>query len=511
MALMPGTAVATRPRDASGKFVKADLSYAEQERALVQALGEAEGTIYDLEERLRGVETMMDEKGWHQLFAHDDVDGGLTLAQIRSASEMLRELVAGNPTLKRGLRARVTYVWGGGVSLAAYTAAGKPTGLTAEVRNRMRLPALKRRLFSNTAHVEFESAAFTDGNLFLLFRGETAVQRLTLDQITADLRDPDDPETIWMFRREWDRNPKAVDPRERDHRIAWYYTDAFPGQRKRAVAIGPGKTEPVDIGATMVHVALNPQIGWAYGIPDALPVVAWLRLYREFMTNGFIMSRALAQIAFKMNAKTAQGGTRLAAEVALPGQAGSAMTLGQDQDMSALATAGKGYDFGSGEPLAAMIATGLEISVSTLLAKGEATQLDLDTRAAAQMRRLDWDDAFERILAQIGSTRDLRATWADLPIEQIQRQMQAVTLAGNLGVFEGEVIQDLAAQALDIADPGTLPKGYKPGPQTAAAAPGTTGAGGATDGTGQGQSDGNPTGNNDTRDGGGTSSSTSTD
>lgn len=489
-----------------------DVPIEEQLAAVKDALGLAEGRAYDLEERLQNVDRMLDERGWHQLFAKDALDGGLTLAQIKLASNQLRELLAANPILKRGLRARLTYVWGGGVSYAGWSATGKPVTLTAEVRNRLRLPLLKRVLFSNGAHVEFESAAFTDGNIFLLWRGQERVQRIVMEQITADLRDPDDQETIWMFRREWDQNPSGKTPEERKHSVAWFYTDAYTGTRRsRVVVDANGKTEAVDTTATMQHHRFNPQLGWAYGIPDALPVVAWLKLYREFMTNGYIMSRALAQIAFKMTAKTASGGTRMSAEIAAPGQSGGAQVMGEGQDMSALATAGKGYDFGSGKPLAAIIATGLEVSVSTLLAEGSQTELDMDTRAAAEMRRLDWDDAYERILGQMGSRYDLRATWRDLPVEQIQRQMQAWTLTANSGLFAGEVTQQGMAATMKIADPGPVPQGYKPGPQAAAAAAGTTGAAGATGGTGQGQSDGNPTGNTDTRDGGGTSSSTSTD
>jgi hypothetical protein len=445
--------------------------------AMEAALGEARGTIYDLEERLHGVDRMLDEKGWHPLYTHDSLDGGLTLKQIQVASEQLRELVAANPVLKRALRARLTYVWGGGVEYGQWAANGTPTTMTQALRTKMRLPGLRRALFSNTAHTEFESAAFTDGNLFLLFGPNDSVQRLAMAQITADMRDPDDQETIWMFRREWDRNPSGATPEQRQHSVAWYYTDAFTGKRATRVEVSPGKTEPVDRTRTVLHHAFNAQLGWAYGIPDSMPVIAWLRLYREFLTNGFIMSRALAQIAFKMSSKTAAGGTRQSVEVALPGQGGSAVAMGEGQDMSALATAGKGYDFASGEPLAAAVAAGIEVSVDTLLAKGSATELDMDTRAAAEMRRLDWDDVYARIFDLLGAAKPLRSSWRDLPIEQVQRQMQAWTLARTSGA---------------------LPDDYQTNPS--ASAESTTGAT-ATDGTGQGQGDGNPTGNTDTRDG----------
>lgn len=487
-------ATKSRPRGPGGRFVKAEESEVHRLRA---ELGAAQGALYDVEERLRGVDQMLDERGWTQLFAHEQADGGISLAQIRFASEQLRELLAGNPLLKRGSQARLTYVWGGGVTFGGYLASGKPTSLTAEVRERMKAPGANwRYVFSNGAHEELERAAFTDGNVFLLGDDlDRTLQRVPMGQITADLRNPENLEEVWMFRREWDRNPYGGTPEERKHTVRWFYTDAFSGTRRGRVQVTANSpTEEVDTSRTMLHLAFNAQAGWAYGVPDALPVIAWLKLYREFLTNGYVMSKALAQIAFKVTAGTVAGASRASAEFALPGQSGSTATMAGGNDIAAVSTAGKGYDFASGKPVAAAIAAGLEISVDTLLAGEINDSLDITARLMATMRRLNWDDHFARIFAWLGSKRDLRTTWADLPVEQIQRQMQAWTLARNSGAFKGEVIQGGMAATMRIADPGDLPDDYVAFPKSGS----TTGAT-ATDGTGQGVGDGNPTGNNDSR------------
>jgi hypothetical protein len=493
---MAAVTIATtdRPRDASGRFAP---RASDREEQLEQALGEAAGIVYDLQERLHGVDQQLDEKGWHQLFQHDLLDGGLTLDQIQFASEQLRETVAANPVLKRGSQARLTYVWGGGVAFGAVLSNGKPSKLTAEVLDRTKAPGANwRYVFSNTAHEELERAAFTDGNLFFL--GDDSAytfSRVSMREIRADMRNPDNAEEIWMFRREWDRNPLGRTATEKDHQVRWYYTDLFTGTRRSYVKPNAdGPLEAVDKGKTIVHIAFNQQTGWAYGIPDALPVIGWLKLYREFLKNGYVMSKALAQIAFKVTSQSVAGASRAAAEVVLPGQGGSAATMGNGNDLSAVSTAGRGYDFASGKPLAAAIAAGLEISVETLLAGQITETLDITARLMATMRRLAWDDAFARIFARLGSTRALRTTWSDLPVEQIQRQMQAWTLLRNSGAFEGEVVQAGMAHTMNIADPGALPADY----QTQVSSGSTTGAT-ATDGTGQGDGDGNPTGNNDTR------------
>ena len=473
----------------------------ERVHELEAALGEARGAVYELEERLRGVDQMLDEPGWTQLFTHAAVDGGLTLEQIRLASQQLRELVAGNPLLKRGSQLRATYVWGGGVSFATRLDSGKPSTITAEVRKKAALPRNRRYVFSNNAHEEFERAAFTDGNLFLLGDDDArTIGRVGMEQITGDLRNPKNPEEVWLFRREWDENPEGVGD-DAGHTVRWYYTDLFPGARKSSVRVtSTGKLEPVDKRSTMLHVAFNQQVGWAYGIPDALPVIAYMKLYREFLKNGYVMSKALAQLAFKVTAASASAGTRAAAEFALPGQ-GSTSVMGAGNDISAVATAGKGYDFASGKPLAATIAAGLEVSVNTLLAEEPVgDQLDITTRAAATMRRLNWEDAFERIYAFLGNTRELVCTWQDLPVEQIQRQMQAWTLVHQSGAFPGEVVQRGIARTMKIADSGALPAEYVVAPGGTNPNGGTTGAGGATDGTGQGQgADSGGSGNSDSR------------
>lgn len=482
--------------DPRGQFERTDAPTTQQ---LERALANAETALFKAEERLQNVDQMVAEPGWHLIYTHG-VDTGLTLMQSKMIARQLKELVAANPMVKRGSQVRATYVWGGGVAFAGETATGSRSALTAAVRSKMALPVNKRYVFSNTAHEEFERAAYTDGNLFLLGDDKTRTfQRMPLEQITADMRNPDNHEELWAFRREWDLFPDAPDGADRLHQVVWYYTDLFPGTRAPAIQNYAGGLERVDRTKTVLHFAFNQQVGWAYGVADALPIIAWVRLYREFMANGYIMSKALAQIAYKVTSASAIGAQRASAEIALPGQAGGTFASGAGTDLSALSSAGKGYDFAAGKPLAEMIAAGIEISVDTLLAQSATQELDITSKASAQMRRLNWDDAFDRILGYLGNTRTLTSTWQDLPVEQIQRRMQAWTLARNSGAFGGDVIQKGIADTLNIANPGPVPSYYDdllkgPGAaqQDAGGNPGdpnggTTGAGGATGGSGQGQ------------------------
>jgi hypothetical protein len=335
-----------------------------------------------------------------------------------------------------------------------------------------------------------------------------------IKEIQGDMRNPEDHSEIWAFRRVWTEDPNATSPL---YKVQWIYTDDFDnyaGRPRQTTITYGGKAEPVAQNRTMIHLKFNEQIGWAYGIPDALAIVAWARLYREFVLNGYVMSKALARIAFKIISKSASGASAAAVQVSRPGEAGGSASLVEGQSIDALSSAGQGYDFDSGRAIVAHIAAGLGVSLVALLgdagaAKGSSSTeqtLDGPTQASSAMRRRLWEAHFERVLEWLGNRYGLKATWHDLPVEQIQRRLQAWTLANNTGYFAKDIIQRGMADSLGIADPGPVPQGALL-PSNSASLPrkdidtdgsgskgGTTGAGGATAGTGQGQGDGSGSG-----------------
>ena len=106
------------------------------------------------------------------------------------------------------------------------------------------------------------------------------------------------------------------------------------------------------------------------------------------------------------------------------------------------------------------------------------------------MRRRSWDDKFLRIFRWMGLTTRLVTTWSDLTDEPMQRIMQALTLLDQLEVFGPDVIQRIAAKAMSISDPGSVPDGWLPKSQRKSGNDSVAGNSGATDGTGQGSDDG---------------------
>ena len=436
-------------------------------------MGRLEGDNIRLHEQLTGLNGMIDEKGWKPLYDYDE-SGGLSLGQIHASSKQLRELVVGNPFVGRGCQVRIARTWGAGVEFGprerfvqpragAKSQTARERNLTARILDLTEHPRNLRYLFSPDAQAELETAAYTDGNLFALGDITTKTfQRIPVDQITADLRNPGNTEEIWAFRRVWSHNPND---RNMKREVRWYYTDIYDGERADRIQYD-GTFESVDRTKTMIDKSFNRQIGWAYGAPDALSIIAWSRLYREFLVNGYIMSRALAQFAYKASIESAKGGQQASLAIARPNQAGSTYVGG---DLTPIATAGKGYDFASGRPLAAAMAAGIGISLVELTndpgsASGSnavATSLASPSRSTAVMRRRSWDEWWARIFRFMGNSAGLKVTWHDLPEEQIQRQMEAWGLAHESGLFGPDVIQTGMANAMQISNPGPVPDDYQ--------------------------------------------------
>lgn len=460
----------------------------------------AEGTSgSSMHEALVNIDLMLDSAGWTSIWEYDD-NQGLTLRQIKEASKQLRELRVGNPFIGNGYRILNAQTWGGGVDFAGRLRTGQRAikALPAETQRQIEQPWWQRYVFGNKAHGEMESAAFTDGIWLLLCRdSDKRVQAVSIQEIDGLLHNPNNHAEIWAYRRVWNPTSEAGEPvSDGERRVRWYYTDAIPtSDRRRTIKTRGGNTEIAEPGMTMIDAHFNRQTGWALGVPDALCVVAWARLYKEFLVNGYVMSRSLARLAYKITVASAAAGQASATTIATPGQSGSTYVEGSGNSLAPLATAGKGYDFGSGDGLGAAIAAGLGVSWLALSANpaagsgssAAAQTLDPIAKATAAVRRGNWEDEFVRIFRFLGMDRTLVTTWHDLPEDTLARIMQAWTLVDQLEVFEGEVIQREVSKALGISNPGALPEFWKPKSERGPKATSTFGQTGQSPANGRGQ------------------------
>ena len=468
---------------------------------------QAGGEGSSMHEALAGIDMMLDSQGWTNIFQYEE-DTGLTLRQIKEASKQIRELIVGNPFIANGARIRAASVWAGGVEFSCRNRSGRQDSkpLPASIQNTMEAPWAQRYIFGNRAHGELERAAFSDGNLFFLGQDSTKrMQRIQVQEISGALHNPNNSEEIFAYRRSWNPDPQNPDKTSQE-RVRWYYTDAVPvNERKRQIKVRGGALELAEVGYTMIDIAFNRQIGWALGVPDALCVVAWARLYKEFLVNGYVMSRSLAKLAYKITVNNAKAGDNAAQTINKPGQSGSTFLEGSGNALTPLATAGRGYDFSSGNALAGAIAAGLGVSLLALLSNpaaatgssAAAQTLDPIAKATAAVRRMEWQDDFVRIFRYQGLEKKLSTTWYDMKEDTLARLMQAWTLVDGMEVFGAEVMQREVARVMNINDPGGVPTGWKPKSQRGAADLSTAGTAGATGGSGQGADDGSSSSTDD--------------
>lgn len=430
--------------------LKEDFSQLQSENAEISQLKNAflrmQTENFELSESLANVSMMIDNQGWNPTY--DTQESGLDLASLKSASAQLRELVVGNPLLKRGAKLRSSYVWSRGMGLPK---------MTSQMKNKVYSSLSERYLFSAVAWEELELAAYTDGNIFVLIDSKKAPMRVSLEEVTAVMTDPDNNEVIWAVRREWtQRNNASADKKV----VRWYYTDAYTGRIGASIVVN-GKAEPVDTNKTMFYHGFNRQIGWTFGVPDALPVLAWAKLYREFLENGTIMTKALAQFAYKVSSKTRAGVNNAAAKIAVAdggvNRVGATAAMGADTDLLPMPRAGAGYDFDAGKPIAAMIASGLEVSIVALLsdpgssgAYGTAQTLDTPTQKAMESRQQSWSLFYKRVLRNYGMDADVEITWPSIETEPTHRMVQALAMAWETGTLNKEEYRKAILDILDI-------------------------------------------------------------
>jgi hypothetical protein len=419
-------------------------------QALNEKFSRLEDENIELSEALNNVSMMLDNAGWNKI--HDIQSAGMSLYDLNRAAEQLRELAIGNPLLKRGYKLRSSYIWSRGFNLPK---------LTPQVKNRITSPVNERCMFSPISHEELELSAYTDGNVFVLGReSDQQLMRVPLAEISGVMTDPDNNEVIWALRRTWTRqfagSGTAVVSK-------WYYTDTYPANQPKARNLKTENgTEEVDLGYTMFHQAFNSQVGWTFGVPDALSVIAWARLYREYLENGAIMTKALAQFAYKVSTKSRAGVNNAAAKIAVAdgqkNRIGATAAMGSDVDLTPVSK-GSGYDFEAGKSLAAMIASGLEVSIVALLADpsssgsyGTAQTLDTPTMKAMQARQNVWSLFYKRILRFLGAPKTIDVTWPSIEVEPTHRMVQALAMAWESGILNKEEYRAAIVDILDVVE-----------------------------------------------------------
>lgn len=424
-----------------------------QVEILQESLNEAHSVInqysvqYErLEERLAGLDLQLDNVGWSEAYGYGD--DGPSLSQVKAMSKQIRNLTARNVHVKHGWKLRSDYINAGGVqfkNIPGQDSSG--SGRKPAAWGRVNDPVNQRVCFSSTAREEREGALYSEAVCFFIGDEDTyRLSNLPINQISADYRNPEDPSEIWAYRRTWWSYVNGSSTPE--ERSEWIFHNWFVDKRVVTIDFN-GKREPVAQRKRVFGRPVNSLPGWAYGVPDAFSGIAWAKQYRDVLLNGKTMTDALASVAFKVVNKSRKGAVAAGTRIAANQSAGTAANLLEGQDMAAMNTAGRGYDFDTARPLLAAFAAGIGMSVVAVASDsgaagssyGSAQVLDLPTRLMVEVRRQYHAEMDREILAWMGAP-DAEVVFEQiLDWSEVLRAMQAMLAKWNSGLYEPEQIK----------------------------------------------------------------------
>lgn len=479
---------------------------AEDQRAVeIQMLrdmvGSLSGDNEQLQESLSQVAAMFarEDRGWSKFGFEANEDGGLTLEELKDWSEQIKNSQVGNPLIKSGLSRRRAYVWQSGIK---YTNIPKAVqGRSNATQTLIDLPQNQRNFFGPAARARREGALFADGLYLTIGDNHSKVLHyIPLREITADWRDPDHQEDIWAYRREWSRYDATT--RLSKPQVRWYFTDTFY-DRKPTVSNGKpvyyqgidGRKEFISQNHTAFDQHANGVDGFAYGSPDALAALIWSRIVRDLFMDGVTMTSALSTFALKATASSKSTADGAVMKLGSAKGAGNTAVLGATDSLTPLSSAGKGYDFASFRPVAAVVASSLDLTVEDLMGDSQATgdkasSLPLPTRLAIEGRR-DEHIAFDKRILKWMGAEDANVYFGPLldPAD-LYRAQQGIAIKLATGLYEGveikksfEALEGNDVTNVKIPDGFMLPNNEKSwarsdiDPKDNPAVPGGTGAG----------------------------------
>jgi hypothetical protein len=393
-----------------------------------------------------------DEQGWKPVNQLNEA--GIELKDVQTISKSARLQTNSNALLKRGAQLRASYVFGRGFKMSSN---GRP------LANRFMAiiddPVNQSVLFSEEACKKNEKTLFTDGNFFVAF-DKTAQQfmRVPLAEIAGFAVSATNNEIITYILREYTR-PTNVGGTKTETVKVWYPTD-FANQSRLQSSIEGVR---VDRNIVLFHRKENDETGSVWGVPDCLPAMPWAWAYSEYLKDGSKMLKALSAIAWQVKSKTQKGVTNASAKIANNRQVAATVTSGADVELSALPR-NNAVDLGTGEPLAAMAATAMEVSTDALLAGtgltggGGSQVLDQSTLNAAYGRQGNWENFFMRILRFL-NVPNPSVKFNAIIVDPSYRNIQSLATAWQSGLFAPDVMQTAMAEQVGIEATGPVPDG----------------------------------------------------
>jgi hypothetical protein len=464
-------------------------------------LASLEHHIETLEEALIDARQLLsaEDAGWASLTGQTGET--ITVESIRATSRVARVMALADPLIRRGVNLRCSYVWGGGVTIAAAQEKGAEQDVNAVVQAFLDDDANAKSFSSAQAREELERSLATDGNVFHSLvtsplTGRVQVRKIPFSQVVDIITNPEDSDEVWFYKREWTATALQTDAfgftRTTSGVQTRLYPDVgfFPPTRDRFV---DGIT--VEWDKPVVHTLVNRPGESQWGTPDVLAALPWARGYKSFLEDWAALVKALSQFAFKATSRTKAGAAAARTRLTTPpvdgeGRVGATIMTAEGQSFEAIGKSGATIDSQSGRPLAAMAAAGLDTPVTMLLsdpgvtgARATAETLDEPLKNTINGRRavhtsmlrtivghvirsavkapqgplkgtVIRDPATGREVVRLAGEQTFGVTvdWPSLEKISLKDLMDAIKAADDLGKLPPLVIARLALVALDVDD-----------------------------------------------------------
>lgn len=375
-----------------------------------------------LQESVADLELALEDDGWRKLTTA--VADEFTADGRRRIAAMCRAMILAHPLIKRGVLVRIGYIWGQGVEVQAVlddeTLEGDVNTLIDDF-----WADNEATLTGSLAQEELERALASDGEVYFAcftapLTGRVQVRSTPAIEVTDIICNPEDRDEPWFYVREYtvdvvEAGTQTGSTRTRQERrkVAHPALGWRPSTRVKTL-----NGMPVAWDAPMLQVPVNRLDGWKRGVPDVYASVAWARMYRDFLVDWAGLTKSLSKFAWRAAGLDKRQATNV--RTALAAAAADVPAAGTDQrsgagkaavgmaSLEAIPKSGAHIDADSGKPLAAMVAAGIGVPVTILLAdpgvtgaRATAETLDTPTILEMGMRRLLWQAKLQQILMHV--------------------------------------------------------------------------------------------------------------
>lgn len=470
------------------------------------ALDEAHllGTIATLQHELEVVQEGMadlelaaDNQGWQSMAF--SLEQELSRSGLTNVTRNCRVMVIASPLIKRGMQLRIGYVWGQGVTVQA-----RDEDLNQVIQAWWDDESNQAALTSSQAQEELERAQGTDGQVFIAcfadpLTGRVQHRSTPFEEIVDIVKNPDDRDDPWFYLRSFtvtviEQGYSGLTRRRQETRRVFHPALGFwPKSRPKSI-----DGIPVAWDTPILHVPVNRLDGATWGVPDVYASIPWARAYDGFLTDWARLVKALSKFAWRLtgdrSTKVRTAAARLAslvpADLPQPGgsTAGGVAAMGPGANLEAIPKSGATIDSQSGKPLASMVAAGMGVPVTMLLAdpgttgaRAVAETLDKPTILEMGMRRELWSSVLQKLagyvilqavkaprgplrgtITQAGNTQQVTLTgdveptvvveWPDLNELDPVQFIQAIASADSTGLMPPLETLRLLLTALKVDD-----------------------------------------------------------